>query len=38
MIKKLIAMVTKRNQKIDNICSDFDKLQQKIIQQSLDNR
>jgi hypothetical protein len=45
MLKKLINAVTKRNQEVDKVCSDFDKLQQKImqqtqniVQQSLDKR
>lgn len=36
MIKKLLAMVTKRNKQIEDICSEFDKMQERIILQSLD--
>lgn len=38
MLKKLINAVTKRNNKVDDICSDWDKINQKIIQQSLDKQ
>lgn len=38
MLKKLISLVLKRNARIDDICSEFDKLQEKIINQSLDKR
>jgi hypothetical protein len=38
MLKKLIAMVSKRNNQIDKICSDWDKINEKIIQKSFDKR
>jgi hypothetical protein len=49
MMKKLIALFTKKEDKVaigakgylvrvEEICSDFDKLQQKVIQKSVDNR
>lgn len=34
MLKKLIKLVSKRNKSIDDICSQFDSLQAKVIKQN----
>lgn len=36
MIKRLIKLANKRKKKVDKICSDFDKIHEKIIKKSLD--